>query len=252
MKKPYMKKIGSFSGYNVYYVSGYVIRREIDKTFPNYGSHRSFKFIPKNEFWIDYENRNKREAKYIIINFLAFEKEIEKGKNVDDAIKIANMIEKRERHKSKWIKKLRKIKIKEKLLKKIHEKRLFGKITDKLKIWLIDGDIVRSLFDVDFNQGGHGYVYQFIPKNEVWVDDYLYKKDITFTIVHELHERRLMIKGWKYDNVGIAKIARRKGDNKKYSHPAAEDLEFWLRHHARSIKRVLFKEIRLNEKASSA
>ena len=160
-----MKKIGSFSGYNVYYVSGYVIRREIDKTFPNYGSHRSFKFIPKNEFWIDYENRNKREAKYIIINFLAFEKEIEKGKNVDDAIKIANMIEKRERHKSKWIKKLRKIKIKEKLLKKIHEKRLFGKITDKLKIWLIDGDIVRSLFDVDFNQGGHGYVYPFIPKN---------------------------------------------------------------------------------------
>jgi hypothetical protein len=255
MKKPYMKKLGIFSGFKVWYVSGYWIRRNLDRRFPNYGNNRTFAFIPKDEFWIDYENRNKREAKYIIINFLAYEKELEKGKTEAEAIKIATEVENRERHKTSWVRKLkelrkREIKLKEKLLNKIHRKRILKDETNFLKIWIVDGDIVRSVFDVDFNQGGHGFVYPFIPKEEVWIDDYLYKKEIPFILIHELHERKLMARGWRYDNIGIAKTKRRKGDNKIYAHPSAEDLEFWTRHHPKSIKRVLFKEIKDNEKIS--
>ena len=246
MKKPYMKKIGLFSGYKVFYVNGYFIRRNIDKRFPNYGLHRTFKFVPKNEFWIDYENSSK-EARFIIINFLAFQKELEKGKSEAEANRIATRIEKREREKSKILMKLKKFKLKTEIIKRVHIKRLFKKYTKNMHIWRVKGKLVRDLFNVDFNQGGHGYVYPFIPKNEVWIDDASYYKELPFILIHELHERRLMARGWKYDSVGLSKTLRKKGDNRIYAHPAAEDLEYWCRKHPKSIKRVLFKELSKNE-----
>jgi len=246
MKKPYVKKIGKFSGYDVYYVNGYWIRRELEKSFPNYGSNNLFRFIPKNEFWIDYENSAK-EAKYIIINFIAFTKAREQGKSYAEAIKICTEVENRERRKLKWVKKLRQIKLKEKILKKIHKRRILSKYSKNLKIWIIKGEVVRALFNVDFNQGGHHKVYHFIPENEVWIDDSIYYKEIPFVLIHELHERRLMIKGWKYDSVGLTITNRKKNDFKKYAHPAAEDLEFWVRKHPKSIKKVLLKEVREND-----
>lgn len=246
MKKPYIKKIGEFSGFKVWYVNGYWIRKHTSRSFPNYGSNEIFVFIPKNELWIDKENSSK-EAKYIIINFLAYQKELAKGKNKEEAIRTATNIEKRERHKLKFSKKLKKIKIKEKLIKKIHKRRLLKNYTKNIKVWVVRGRIIRSLFDVDFNQGGHDLIYPFIPKGEIWIDDYLYKKEIPFSLVHELHERRLMAEGREYDNVGITRTLRLKGDNKIYAHPAAEDLEYWCRHHPKSIKKIILREIKKNE-----
>lgn len=247
MKKPYIKKIGDASGFKVWYVNGYWIRKHLSRSFPNYGSNEIFAFIPKNELWIDKENSSK-EAKYIIINFLAYQKELSKGKNKKEAIRLATNIEKKERHKSRFSKKLKKIKLKEKIIKKIHKKILFKKYTKNIRIWIARGKIVRSFFDVDFNQGGHDLIYQFIPRGEIWIDDYLYKKEIPFILVHELHERRLMAEGRKYDSVGITKTLRLKGDNKIYAHPAAEDLEYFCRHHSKQIMKILKREINLNEK----
>ena len=180
--------------------------------------------------------------------FLAMETALKNGKSYEKAIEIANKTEKRERHKSKWIKKLKKIKVKEKLLKRIHKKLLFKKYTKKLKIWIVRGNLVRTLFDVDFNQGGHEKVYPFIPKNEIWIDDYLYKKEIPYVLIHELHERKLMFKGWKYDPVGQSIFIRKSQAGKKSAHFSAEDLEFSVRNHPKSIKKVLLKELSENEK----
>jgi hypothetical protein len=227
-------------------VNGYWIRRELGKSFPNYGSRNTFKFIPKNEFWIDFDNKNK-EARFIIINFLSFMKALKNGKTEKEAMKICSRQEMKERGKLKWVEKLRKIKSREKLLGKVHEKQLFKNKTRKIKIWLVRGKIVRSVFDVDFNQGGQGLMFKFIPKDEIWIDDSLRSKERGFVLVHELHERKLMKKGWKYDCFGIGKTCRIKGDSKKYAHPAAEDLEFWLRHHENRLKNMLLKEIRENE-----
>lgn len=247
MKKPYIKKIGRFSGYNVWYVNGYKIRNHLDRTFPNYGGHRNFVFIPKDEFWIDYAH-GKKEAKYFIDMFLAMEKAYADGKNNAEAIEIANRIEKAERGKSKFIKRLKKIRLKEKLLKRIHKKQLFSKYTNLIDIWRIRGNIVRSLFDVDFNQGGHDKLYSYIPENEIWIDDNLYKKEVPFVLVHELHERNLMAKGWAYDTVGSSQFVRKKQGGKKSAHFEAEDLEFWCRKHPKSVKRIILKEIKKNER----
>ena len=245
-KKPYIKKISDIEGFSIWYVNGYWIRKYLDKSFPNYGSRRTFTFIPKDEFWIDIENGAK-ESHYIIINFLAFQKALENDKSYEEAIEISTKVEKSERGKSKLLKRLKKIRIKGNLIKKIHKKQLFVKYTENLEIWLVRGNLVRSLFHVDFNQGGHEFVYPFVPKNEVWIDDSLYYKERVYVLIHELYERQLMIHGRKYDKVGLAINQRMKGDT-KYAHPAAEDLEFWCRNHPKSIKRILLREIRENER----
>jgi len=200
-KKPYLKKISDICGFHIWYVNGYWIRKYLDRAFTNFGYNRNFKFIPKDEFWIDNEH-GKKEAHYFIDSFLTIQRFLAEGKSYEEAVREADKFEKRERKKSKFLKKLKKIKVREKILEKIHKKRLFKKYTQELNIWLIRGDLVRSLFDIDFTAGGHDKVYNFIPKKEIWIDDDLYKKEIPIVLIHELHERYLMSKGWPYEPIG--------------------------------------------------
>ena len=247
MKKPYIKKIAEIAGFKVWYVNGYWIRKNLDRAFPNFDSHRHFDFIPEDELWIDKENA-KIEAKYFIENFLAIQRELKKGKSYPEAVETGNKMELRERNRSKSLKNLRKIKIKEKILKRIYKKRVFEKYTKNLKIKLVRGDLVRSLFDLEFTEGGHDKVYSFIPENEIWLDDMIYKKERALILIHELHERALMSKGWPYDSTRPGIFIRKNQAGKKAAHFAAEDLEFWCRSHPKSIRRILLREIKENEK----
>lgn len=251
-KKVYMKKIGVFSGYKVYYVNGYWIRNHIDRDFPNYGVNRNFVFIPGDEIWIDYENGGKKEARFYIDMFLAMEKAHSEGKTHERAVEIANKVEMREREKSKIVARWKKIAVNDKILKKIHKKRIMAKYTNQLKIWMVRGDVVRDFFDVDFTAGGHEKVYPFVPQDEIWIDDDMYKKEIPYVLIHELHERYLMFNGWPYESLGGQKIFKRAKDagDKKSAHFAAEDLEFWTRKHPKSTQRILMREIKKNEKNS--
>ncbi|MEI7718810.1 MAG: hypothetical protein WCI72_02995 [archaeon] len=250
-RKVYKKKIGDFHGYSVWYVNGYWVRNNLDRDFTNFGGNRLFAFIPKDEFWIDYENGDIKEAKYFFDSFLTIEKGIESGKTHEESVKIADRHEKMERHKAKFLKVIKKIKVKEKVLKRVHKKFIFANYTENLKIYIVRGDLVRSLFNVDFTQGGHDKVYNFIPKNEVWIDDDLYKKEMPYVLVHELHERYLMSKGWPYDSAGGGqKVFAKKEDERggKSAHFAAEDLEFWCREHPKSVRKIIAREITRNEK----
>lgn len=61
-------------------------------------------------------------------------------------------------------------------------------------VMLVDGEEVRNKISVDFTMGGHGYVYDFVPKDEVWVEDLKSDFDKVATILHELIEKYLMKK----------------------------------------------------------
>ncbi|MBI4116480.1 hypothetical protein HY449_01930 [Candidatus Pacearchaeota archaeon] len=247
MKKPYIKKIAEIAGFKIWYVNGYWIRKNLDPAFTNFGGHRHFEFIPKDELWIDKEN-GRTEAHYFIENFLAIQRELKKGETYPEAVETANKIEIRERNRSKFLKKIRKIKVKEKILKKIYKKPLFGKYTKNLKIKIVRGNLVRSLFYLDFTGGGHDKIYSFIPEDEIWIDDDVYKKERALVLIHELHERALMSKGWPYASTGQKVFTRKKQTEKRSAHFAAEGLEYWCRNHPKSIKRILLREIRENER----
>jgi hypothetical protein len=244
MKKPYIKKFSTVSKFVVWLVDGEYIRKNIDEEFTNYGQHYRFKFIPKKEFWIDKE-RVLGEEKYYIDSMLVMTRLLSKGVSHAEAVRKADAIERRERSKSKLIRKEIKIKKqKDEVLKIIH-KRLLRKLSnDNLRIWIVNGKLVRDLFFIDFVEGGHGYVYPFIPKNEIWIEEDVEHKEIKFILLHELHERNLMAKGWCYDTDTIKNL--KTGKIKKSAHKSSSEIEFYCRNHPEFLNRELKKEIKKN------
>lgn len=73
------------------------------------------------------------------------------------------------------------------------KKKLIMKIKDT-KIYLVDGEEVRNKISVDFTMGGHGYVYDYVPEDEIWIEDLKSGFDKKATMYHELIERYIMKK----------------------------------------------------------
>lgn len=75
-------------------------------------------------------------------------------------------------------------------------KKLIGEIYDDTKIYLVDGDYVRDNISINskdqFVEGGHGYVYDWVPKDEIWVEEMLNKEDQAKNGMHEIYEYTLM------------------------------------------------------------
>jgi hypothetical protein len=65
MKKPYVRVIATVSKFRVWLVDGRFIRTRIDEEFTNFGQHFRFRFIPRNEFWIDHLHAPGEEHFYI-------------------------------------------------------------------------------------------------------------------------------------------------------------------------------------------
>jgi hypothetical protein len=230
MKKPYIKKFGKISNFNVWIVDGKYVRDNIDEEFTNYGQHSRFNFVPMNEFWIDRE-RKPGEEKYYIDSMLVMNRLMSKGVPHDEAVKKADEVERRERAKSSLMKKEIEVKKQEeKLLKIIHKRVLKEFSTEKIKVWIVNGEAVRNLFFLDFTEGGHEFVYAFVPKGEVWIDDDIGKEEIKFVLLHEMHERKLMEGGMKYDD----------------AHKSSSEIEYYCRKHLKELDKNLKKEIKKN------
>lgn len=73
-----------------------------------------------------------------------------------------------------------------------------------LKIFIINGSHVRNSYDSDFDQGGNGWAYTFVPKNEIWIDSHVPVEERPYVAFHECHEAEDMKNGKSYDNAHIA------------------------------------------------
>ena len=62
----------------------------------------------------------------------------------------------------------------------------------EVTVWLVDGAVVRDLYKTDYTEGGHGYVYPWVPKPEIWVEATLERAELPFIVAHEYLERLLM------------------------------------------------------------
>src|SRR5207249_2657119 len=61
-----------------------------------------------------------------------------------------------------------------------------------VQVWLVDGNLVRSYYKTDYTEGGHGYVYPWVPKSQIWIEDGVDRREVPFIVSHEYLERRLM------------------------------------------------------------
>jgi hypothetical protein len=195
MKKPYIKNVDRIGPLTVWIVDGQYIRKNINEEFTNFGQHYRFRFIPLHEFWIDQEH-GLGELQFFIDHLLVEHRLMTGGMTYDQALEKADAVEKRERRKTELVREISRLP-RAGIVENIH-KRLLKKYSGAVKVWVVKGELVRSLYFIDFTEGGHDQVYHFVPKNEVWLDDDLGPGERRFVLLHELHERHLMTLGWPY------------------------------------------------------
>jgi hypothetical protein len=217
----YIQKLDEIGTITVWSVNGEHVRKAIDEEFTNFGQHYRFRFIPTREFWIDREH-GLGEQQFFIDHLLVEHRLMTGGMPYDQALERADAVERRERRKTELVREVSALP-KAGIIENIH-KRLLKKYSGAVRVWVVKGELVRSLYFIDFTEGGHDKVYHFVPKNEVWIDDDVGPEERRFVLLHELHERHLMSLGWPYFK---AHNSASKIEYRCRAHP--EDLEAGLR-----------------------
>jgi hypothetical protein len=223
-KLPYLQRDDKRGDYQVWIVDGAYIRGHIDEEFTNFGQHYRYPYIPEKEFWIDREAEHD-ERLFFIEHLLVEHDLMEKGASYADALTKADLVERRERRRSGDV---RKVTHQGKDLPDVRMVRelLWKRLENGVSVWVVNGRLVRSAFDIDFTAGGHDHVYEFVPAGEVWIDDAIEEKERGFVLLHELHERNRMEKGLPYSQ----------------AHPESSRLEFRCRHHPDELHDALVSE----------
>ena len=223
-KEPYLSKADQRGDFQVWIVDGTYIRGHIDEEFTNFGQHYRYPYIPDKEFWIDREAQHD-ERQFFIDHLLVEHELMAKGMPYGDALTKADEVERKERRLSGD---LRKVTHQGQSLPDpaMVEERLWKKLENGVSVWIVNGRLVRSAYDIDFTAGGHDHVYEFVPPATVWIDDAIEEMERGFVLLHELHERNKMEKGMPYSQ----------------AHAESSRMEFRCRHHPDELHDALSAE----------
>ena len=221
---------GRIQGVHVYMVDGSEIRKSVTleeawrgpencmADFLDFGvhdnlrEHGGFKQVPKNEVWVAEELKPKERA---LITKVA----VHRWRLLLRGVKSAEAFRLNEEYnKGLRVEMYGNLENKEPRLERLFK-------TDAMQVWLVNGEIVRGRYNQRFIQGGHHLVYDFIPDNEIWVDDTLDPDEYKPVMVHEATEHRLMVEeGAEYAEAhGAATIAEYKQIRKSTNTIACKD-----------------------------
>jgi len=224
LKPPYIRQLDERGDLQVWIVDGSYIRGHVDEEFTNFGQHYRFPFIPLNELWLDQESASD-EQQFFIDHLLVEHRLMSKGESYEKALVAADRAEQKERSRTGDVARLTHHGYKLPDGREVH-KRLWKELENGVGVWIVSGRMVRSVFDVDFTEGGHDYVYEFVPQNEVWIDDDIVEPERPYVLLHELHERNRMAAGWPYSK----------------AHAESSRLEYRCRHHPNELHEALDAE----------
>jgi hypothetical protein len=223
-KLPYLSHMDKRGDIDVWIVDGSYVRGHIDEEFTNFGQHYRYPYIPEGEFWIDKEAEHD-ERVFFIDHLLAEHQLMAQGKSYEEALVAADKAERKERRRAGDVAKATQHGRHLPDGKDAHE-RLWKELENGIRVWIVNGRLVRSVFDIDFTAGGHDHVYEFVPAGEVWIDDAIVEKERGFVLLHELHERNRMEKGAPYSK----------------AHAESSHIEFKCRHHPDELHDALAAE----------
>jgi hypothetical protein len=224
LRPPYIKKMDERGKLTFWIVDGSYIRGHIDEEFTNFGQHYRYPYIPLNELWIDHEAEHD-ETQFFVDHLLVEHQLMAKGMSYDKALVKADQVERRERRRTGDLNRLTHHGQKLPDAQGVHE-RLWKKLENGVSVWIVNGRLVRSVFDIDFTAGGHDHVYEFVPENEVWIDDAIEEPERGYVLLHELHERNRMTEGWPYNR----------------AHSESSRLEYRCRHYPDELHDALANE----------
>jgi hypothetical protein len=222
-RHPRTKYLGTRNGLTAWLVDGSWVRKNIDEEFSNFGHHYTYDEIPKGELWLDAEC-DPDERKFYLGHMRVEYHLREKGVDDETARNKANAHERKLRLQAGD---LRRVKQGRELPQPhaVHD-RLWKTLGNGVKVWFVKGRLVRSVYDIEFTEGGHEHVYEFVPRDEVWIDNDIHPDEQGFVLFHELHERALMAKGKDYDT----------------AHEESSRLERYYRIHPAELHDALKKE----------
>lgn len=210
--KVFMGKIDSLE---IYIIDGDLIRREVYPDFIFGGNEQRYPFIPHNEIWIDntipnreYTSTLKHEINEMTLmrdkglsyldahdSSLMLEVELRTGfrKEASEHEKNLSEVSPTDTDSIKQISSLPdKIKLKDVYLEKRDSK------GNPYTIWLVDGDKIRREIYPDFGFGGDWNDYNFIPKNEIWIDGNISCEQYIYLLAEEKSSIELLNAGTDY------------------------------------------------------
>jgi hypothetical protein len=201
--KLHKRRVLTHADYTVYSVNGLAVRNvaKPDEEFGNFATADDFPdLIPKGEIWIS-EKLAEREGIFFIANALTQLSLQAAGADparcYDEGLQVERLL--REKYNGVAF---REGKPHKRVPDELYLER-YVELPDPqglVEVWRIDGNLARSYYKTDYTEGGHGYVYPWVPKPEIWVEDGVDHRELPFIVAHEYLERRLMRDaGMKYD-----------------------------------------------------
>ncbi len=201
--KLHKKRVLTHADYTVYSVNAFAVRdvAQPDEEFGNFATADQFPdLIPDGEIWIS-EKLAFKEGVFFIANALtqlkrqaagATEKAYDDGLEVEQVLRqMVNGVAFRDGKPHKQVP------------DEIYHKHYLTLPDPKgpVQVWVVDGNLVRSYYKIDYTEGGHGYVYPWVPQQQIWIEDGVDRREVPFIVCHEYHERRLMRdEGLDYDS----------------------------------------------------
>jgi hypothetical protein len=187
--------VATKDGYDIFTIDAFAVRNvaQPDEEFDNFATHNEFAdLIPEGEIWIS--NRSfDTEGDFFIANAVARLNALEKGESVDSAYTIGLNADRKLRAARTGIR-YRAHRRSRHISPKIYVQEYIVLEDEEfpITVWIVDGLRVRSTYMTDYTEGGHGYVYPWVPKNEIWAERALHRAELPFIVAHEYIEHRLM------------------------------------------------------------
>lgn len=197
MHSPNIKKklISAHHDYQLYTVDATALRTsdEGNEEFGNFATHDEFpRLIGKNEIWVA-DKLLEREGLFYQVNALARLSGQARGQSKESAYEAGLEVDRYLRERLTGIK-FRNGKPHRRIPHAIYTER-YVEIPDevqKIHVWRIDGHLVRCYYKTDYTEGGHGYVYPWCPKNQIWIEKDIHPSELPYIVAHEYTELRLM------------------------------------------------------------
>lgn len=216
---------GEKEGYQVWVVDGYRVRHKIYQEFLYGGNEQRYPFNPKGEIWIDHAISceefeltlaHELNERHLMAKFgWTYDKAHDSSLALEQVMrkKYAAVCESHERElplvsPEDYNNRKEITGIADSIkLQNIYRLPLAEK--NGIKVWIVDGFLVRKNIFPDFGFSGNDRVYHFIPKGEIWIDGQISCEETAYSIVAEQVEREQMVKGKPFGEAyetGIAAV----------------------------------------------
>lgn len=214
--KVYRYFMGKSGNYDVWIIDGSQVRRKIFSSFLYGGNEQRYPFNPKGEIWID--NAISCEEYYLTLAHELNERHLmarfgwtyyashDSSLSLEQVIRRSNEMICRA-HEDSLDKvsvldyqNVKEIKTIPDSIRLVNIYRVPAGERDGLKIWIVDGYLVRKNIYPDFGFSGNDLAYHFIPPNEIWIDGQVSCEETEYSINTELNIRKQMAAGKSFDD----------------------------------------------------